>query len=316
MFDERDQLVIFNAAAKDMLGGNLELIGPLEEIKQYRNSPRIADIHLEMPLDRIIQIESMCIADEEHRSLGIVVLLRDVTREREVDRMKSDFISVVSHELRTPLAAMKGAVENILDGITGKLNGTQKDCLLLTNRNIDRLGRMISDLLDISRIEAGRILINKSPVDIPELLHDVMRFFQDIARDKKLNLSVAFDADLPKVEADQDKITQVVTNLVGNAAKFTPGGGTITVRARTEGVCIQVDVVDSGMGIPHQDLEKVFDKFYQVKGSQHMAKGTGLGLPISKGIIEKHGGKIWAESELGKGSTFSFTLPLGNNAVV
>lgn len=311
MFDERDQLVIFNPTAKEMLGQNLDLLGSLEEVKKYRKAPRISDIHLEKPFSRIIHNEAMCIEDEKGRSLGIVVLLRDVTKEREIDQLKSDFVSVVSHELRTPLAAMKGATDNLLDGLTGELNAVQKDCLLITKRNIDRLGRLISDLLDISRIEAGRIQLNKQVLDLDNLINDVLRLFQETAKERELVLTRNLTSGLPRIEADPDKITQVLTNLVGNATKFTPAGGKITVETSCQGDFIRVDIKDSGLGIPHQDLEKIFDKFYQVTrlGSPQTAKGTGLGLPISKGIVEKHGGKMWVESELGKGSKFSFTLP-------
>jgi len=314
MFDEKDELVIVNTAAREMLGESIDLLGPLEEIKKYRKAPRVLDIPLEKPFPRIVHSEAMCIQDQEDRSLGIVILLRDVTREREIDQMKSDFVSVVSHELRTPLAAMKGATDNLLDGLAGELNSVEKECLVITKRNIDRLNRLICDLLDISRIEAGKIQLNKEPVDLASLLKEIARIFQELAKENNLELITSLASGLPKVNADPDKIAQVLTNLVGNAVKFTPGGGQISISASDGGDFIQVDVMDTGLGIPRQDLERVFDKFYQVTlpGSQKKAAGTGLGLPISKGIIEKHGGKIWVESELGKGSKFSFRLPVSS----
>ncbi|MCM8800536.1 MAG: ATP-binding protein [Candidatus Omnitrophica bacterium] len=310
MFDEQDKLVIFNAAAREMIGENLDLLGSLEEIRKVQK--KSFDIHLDKPYPRIINSQAMCIKDDEGKSLGIVILLKDVTREREIDQMKSDFISVVSHELRTPLTALKGAIDNLLDGIAGELNQIQKECLLVSKRNIDRLNRMISELLDISRIEAGKIQINKQPTDITGLINEVLRLFQDMAEASGIILGAEIASDLPKINLDPDKITQVLTNLVGNAVKFTPAGGRITVRAGVLKDFIQVDVIDTGLGIPHQDLEKIFDKFYQVSrlGGSRTPKGTGLGLPICKGIVERHGGRIWVESELGKGSKFSFTLPI------
>lgn len=312
MFDEKDKLVIFNSAAKEMTDGNLDLIGSLEEIKKERKKFRISDIPLEKPFPRIIRSEAMCIENEEGKSLGIVVLLRDVTKELEIEQMKDEFVSLVSHELRTPLAAMKGATDNLLDGITGELNALQKESLLVAKRNIDRLGRLISDLLDISRIEAGRIQIEKHPVDIVSLVNDVLRLFQETAKERELKLTASFSSGLPAVNADPDKITQVVTNLIGNAAKFTPPGGQINVGVSRCADSIQIEVIDTGPGIGRQDLDKLFTKFYQVSrpGTKEKTKGTGLGLAISKGIVEKHGGKIWVESELGKGSKFSFTLPI------
>jgi signal transduction histidine kinase len=206
---------------------------------------------------------------------------------------------------------MKGATDNLLDGIAGQLSAVQIDCLCITKRHIDRLSRLISDLLDISRIEAGRIQLNKQKADITPIINEVLSLLQEPAKEKNLILTTS-SSGLPHVEVDPDKITQVITNLVGNAIKFTPSGGQITVAASQYEDHLQIDVIDTGLGIPHQDLDKIFDKFYQVTraDSSQKIKGTGLGLPICKGIIEKHGGKIWVESELGKGSKFSFTLPL------
>ncbi len=311
VFDEKGQLVVFNAPAQEMLNKDLSLIGNPEEIKKFRKSPRVLDILLEEPRLRVIHSEAMCIEDNEGKSLGIAVLLRDVTREREVEKMKTDFVSIVSHELRTPLSAIKGAVDNLLDGIGGELGDVQQKCLTISKRNIDRLSRLISDLLDISRIEAGKIQVIKQPADISVIIKDVLFFFKEIAEGKKILLEAEIDENIPVLSFDSDKITQVITNLVGNAVKFTPAGGKITVKVFLSGDYLQLDVIDTGMGISRQDLEKVFDKFYQVvrPETKGMYKGTGLGLPITKGIVEKHNGKIWAESELGKGSKFSFTLP-------
>lgn len=313
MFDERDNLVIQNTACREMLGDNFSLVGPLDRIKAGKSAPFSRDIQIEGPFPRIIHSQAKCIEDDMGRFLGIVILLRDVSREREIERMKSDFVSVVSHELRTPLVAMKGAVDNLLDGIGGgELNPVQKDCLLLSKRNIDRLNRLISDLLDVSRIEAGKIQFNKQPQDITRLINDTLGLFQAGAKEKNIRLYFLPQGNLPLINIDPDKISQVFTNLVGNAMKFTPAAGEIRVEAYCQGDFLRVDVIDTGLGIPQQDIEKVFDKFYQVNraGNPATAKGTGLGLPISKGIVEKHGGKIWAESQLGKGSKFSFTLPL------
>jgi signal transduction histidine kinase len=312
VFDEKDQLVVFNAPAQEMLGKDLQLLGDLEEIKKFRKTPKVIDISFGGGEPKVIHSEGMCIEDNDDKSLGTVILLRDVTREREVDKMKTDFVSIVSHELRTPLAAIKGAVDNLLDGIGGDLGKIQQECLMISKRNIDRLSRLINDLLDISRIEAGKIQINKQSVEISSIIKDILFFFKEIVEQKGVLLEAYIDENLPKVSMDPDKITQVITNLVGNAFKFTPRGGKINVRVFLSGDFLQVEVIDSGSGIGRQDLEKVFEKFYQVSRpeSAGVYKGTGLGLPISKGIVEKHGGKIWVESELGKGSKFSFTLPL------
>lgn len=312
MFDEKDELVIANSAFKEMTGGDLGLLGELDEIKKRRKQPRVMDIRLEKPYPRIINSESACVEDEDGRYLGIVVLLRDVSKEREIEQMKSDFVSLVSHELRTPLVAIKGAADNLLDGLGGELNDVQKDCLLLSKRNIDRLNRLISDLLDISRIESGKIQLNKQPVDTTSIIKDVLSLFEAGAKEKGVTLELSLSEGLPLVVADPDKINQVLTNLVGNAMKFTPARGKIVVRAFGAENSLRVEVEDSGVGIPKQDLERIFDKFYQVERNKSFTsiKGTGLGLPISKGIVERHGGRIWAESEPGQGSKFIFILPV------
>jgi signal transduction histidine kinase len=328
MFDEQGRLVILNASAREMLGFSQKdpeveavlnffqklglLVCPFGQAKQPDTAAWVKELYLELPYPHIVYFEAINILDEVKRPLGMVIVMRDVTKEREIDHMKNDFISMVSHELRTPLMAMKGAADNLIDGIMGELKPSQKESLGIVERNIDRLGRLISDLLDISRIEAGKIQLNKQPVDLMFIINDVLRLFQPVAKERSLELTASFAAGLPSVDVDADKVTQVITNLVGNAVKFTPDGGRISVVASRQPDSIRVDIIDTGLGILRQDLEKIFDKFYQVtrRDGQEVPKGTGLGLPISKGIIEKHGGKIWTESELGKGSKFSFTLPL------
>jgi len=327
MFDERDQLVILNATAKDLLGYHqkelntealikffqaLGLLGSLDEIKKSEKFPWVKDISLERPMPHVIHAEASCLWDEAKKPLGMVMVLMDVTKEREIGQMKDEFISLVSHELRTPLAAIKGSTDILLDGIMGELNLRQTDCLAIAKRNIDRLGRLINDLLDFSRIEAGKMQLNKQKVNIANLVRDTIALFEATAKAKDLKLIASLEPDLPEIEVDADKITQVVTNLLGNATKFTPAGGQITVGAARVKDTLQIDVVDTGLGVPHQDLVKIFEKFYQVirMDNSQKTKGTGLGLPICKGIVEKHGGKIWVESELGKGSKFSFSLPI------
>ncbi len=326
MFDEKGKLIIFNSAARYMLDyvkdyadanslinffREIGFINSLEGICHDQKAIWVKELNLEKPYPHIVHVGSSCLKDDQGKQLGLVLVLRDVTKEREVDRMKDDFVSMVSHELRTPLAAIKGATDNLLEGIAGELNQIGKDSLLISKRNIDRLGRLISDLLDISRIEAGKIQLNKQMVDIKVIALDVVALFKTMTAQKNIKLDVKFADNIPEIEIDSDKIIQVITNLLGNAVKFTPKGGNIDLEVILKDNFIQIDVSDSGIGIPQQDLNRVFDKFYQVTraDAKDRPKGTGLGLPISKGIVEKHGGKIWAESEIGKGSKFIFTLP-------
>lgn len=321
MFDEESNPVVCNASAREMLG----YAGPLDaqSLKGYLGSigmgglfeageepAQARELRMESPFPRVVRAEALRIRDNG-KPLGLVMVFRDVTRERELDQLKNDFVSLVSHELCTPLVAIKGATDNMLSGSAGEMTPLQKEYLALTRRNIERLHRLITDLLDISRIEAGVMRVNMQETDLLALINDTARLFREAAAQKGVALSVAANAPLPLLRADPDRIIQVVSNLIGNALKFTPSGGSVSIAAFRQDESVRVDVSDTGAGIPPQDLEKVFDKFYQVERPQGQGrpKGTGLGLTICKGIIEKHGGRIWVVSELGKGSTFSFTLP-------
>lgn len=228
---------------------------------------------------------------------------------RHLDQLKSEFVSTVSHELRTPLSIVKEGVNLIIDEIPGKIQEKQKKILTIAQENIKRLERIITDLLDISRIEAGRIVLRKESVDIVSLIQHFASAFRHRIASKGLELKL----DLPKGEvdiyADRDKIIQVFTNLLYNSIKFTDRGY-IKVSVEDKEYEVECSVVDTGRGISKEDLFLVFDKFQQfgrIPGSGE--KGTGLGLSITKGIVELHRGNIWVESELGKGAKFIFTLP-------
>ena len=231
---------------------------------------------------------------------------------KEMDRLKSSFVSIASHELRTPMTSIKGYVENMLEGLTGALTDKQSHYLSRIKFNVERLTRMISDLLDLSRIEAGRVELKLGPVPITELVTDVAESLQSIAREKSLVVEVLHTSSIPTLQADRDRLTQILTNLIGNAIKFTPCGGKIQVKtqATDEGV-LQISVADTGCGISPEELPKVFDKFYRAEGTPTDAPGAGLGLAIVKSIVELHGGRLWAESTPGTGSCFFFTIPLG-----
>jgi PAS domain S-box-containing protein len=249
---------------------------------------------------------------------GFLHLARDITdkkrheqRLKDLDRMKSEFVSSVSHELRTPLTAIKGSVDNMLDGLTGSLNDKQTRYLTRIKSNTDRLSRLINDLLDLSTIEAGKIALKPSHLQLGALARDIAETLKPVAAEKLITLEVSPADGGATAWADRDKVTQVFMNLIGNALKFTPSQGKVTVAIGRNGDhWIKVSVADSGPGIPFNEAQKIFDKFYQgAKVGQHKIRGTGLGLSISKSLVEMHGGKIWVESEVGRGSTFSFTLP-------
>jgi len=227
-----------------------------------------------------------------------------------MSQLKSDLVSMVSHELRTPLATIKEFTAILTDQIAGPITPTQQEYLGIVKANIDRLSRIIDDLLDMAKIEAGRVLLNKGLVEVKSFLPHVLQSIQPLADSKKVALDLVLPDPVPSVFADADKITQVVVNLLSNAIKFTPEGGRVTVRVTEQANEVEFSVTDTGVGISEDDLPKLFEQFAQLrKGSGPRAKGTGLGLAISKRLVELHGGRIWATSAQGQGSTFCFTLP-------
>lgn len=238
---------------------------------------------------------------------------------KRIDQVKSEFVSIASHELRTPLASIKNAIQLILKGKTGEINEAQNKFLTMADRNINRLTNILNSLLDLSRIESGRINMKFQNVQLKDLIELTATSMQPQADEKSINIKLDIPQSLPDVYGDPEKIEQILVNLIGNAIKFTPNGGSIQVSARPfykegdsdHGGMVSISVKDTGPGIPKEHLEAIFEKFHQVEDSIHRATGgTGLGLAITKGLVEAHYGKIWVESELGKGSIFTFTLPI------
>jgi PAS domain S-box-containing protein len=244
---------------------------------------------------------------------GVVTVLRDVTSQKELERMKSSFLSVVSHELRTPLHSIKGFVDIILMGKTGPISETQADFLKTVREQTTHLQNLINDLLEFSRLESGQVKLRLTAVSLAEVAVIVLDKLKPLADQGQVRLVNRIVADIPTIEADRLRMEQVLTNLVDNAIKFTPASGVVTISATDLGPEIQVAVTDSGIGIPAGELERIFDRFYQVdSGSTRPYRGTGLGLTICKHIVEHHQGRIWAESPAAgqdKGSTFYFVLP-------
>ena len=250
--------------------------------------------------------------DENGQTLGTVYLFDDITREKEIDQMKSDFISLVSHELRTPLTSIIGFVSFILDGKAGAINDRQRNSLARVQRQSKRLAALINDLLDISRIESGRIQMEQEPISLLEIVTQRIEEIRPQADEKSIRLDLTAPESVPTIFGDEARMGQVFTNLIGNAIKFTPNNGEVSIRVRVDGSLLHVEVIDTGPGIPAEERQKVFDKFYQLSDiSTRQQGGSGLGLSITKSIVEAHGGKLWIDDgNQGKGSNFQFVLPL------
>jgi signal transduction histidine kinase len=233
-------------------------------------------------------------------------------RLRDLDRLKSGFLSNVSHELRTPLTAIGGIAENLLDGMAGALNEKQARYITGIKDSGDRLARLIDDLLDLSAIEANKIKLTPSSFSLDHLVCEVAEMLKSVAEAQSVALEVPARNGRLMARADCDRITQVLTNLVINALKFTPPGGQValTLVPSIEGKWLQVSVTDNGPGIPAAEVERIFDEFYQInQPNREKTKGVGLGLAICKRLVEMHGGTIWVDSALGQGSSFHFTVP-------
>ena len=345
IFDKNRILRFVNPAAEALLGWkSREFIGEMSRFPVVAGETKELDI---IRRDGETATVEMCVVEIEWEGENVnLASLRDITKHkqaeeaiRETDRMKSEFISVVGHELRTPLTSMRNAVDIVLGETAGAINENQRRFLSMAERNIDRLTNIINELLDISKIESGKIRIESKPLDLCAPLDMAIDSLTSRTKEKSISMHKEIPSDLPQAYGDSDKLEQIFINLLDNAIKFTPEGGDICVTAKLvhseklvvgtgektkevwseelgvwgselDSNFIEISVADNGIGIPADELEKIFDRFYQAEKSiTKEIKGTGLGLAISKGLIEGHGGQIRAESEVGKGTKFTFTLP-------
>ncbi|MHC4081434.1 MAG: sensor histidine kinase [Planctomycetota bacterium] len=261
---------------------------------------------------RVFDVTLACVENHKHEVAGMVTILHDLTRVREISQMKSDFVSKASHELRTPLSSIRAYVEMLVDGEADNDEARQEFYRIIQNET-DRLGRLIDNMLNISRIEAGIVQIERENVDIKALITRAVDSLEPQAREKQISLIQKLaEVDL-SVEGDADMLYQVVLNLLSNAVKYTPDGGRVTVAADSDNLtrCVLLSVSDTGLGIPPDALPRLFDKFYRVENYKRVAKGTGLGLSLCKHIVETlHHGQVGVESELGMGSKFWVTIPM------
>jgi two-component system phosphate regulon sensor histidine kinase PhoR len=236
-------------------------------------------------------------------------VLTDITHEKAIQKRNAEFVSSVSHEMKTPLASVRAYVELLADG-DAEDEQTREEFLGVIHGQTERLQRLIDNLLNLSRIEAGVVNVNKAPRSLNELLEEASNVLQPAATHKNIQLVTELSPLYLGVLADRDTLLQAAINLVSNALKYTPDGGRVTIRSRLDGDNVVFEVQDTGVGLSPEDRLKVFEKFYRVKKDQQMASGTGLGLPLVKHIVEDvHAGKIEVESELGQGSTFRIILP-------
>jgi PAS domain S-box-containing protein len=321
----RNTVRLINPAACRMLGlndggytgqGLQDVIGEKAILELFQETSRTnKEMTREIALDNdrhIYQAETSMMGDESGDAHSIVAIFNDITEIRQVERMKTAFVSTVSHELRTPLTSIKGFTATLIDDTEGIYDDeTRMEFYDIINTECDRLTRLITDLLNISRIESGRgIDIILSDVSLADIAAQVTKSQQTYTDRHKVFSTIP--ADFPTIAADADKVTQMLDNLVGNAVKYSPDGGEVVIAAEDEGPTIRIDVSDQGLGIPEHHRDKIFQRFHMVDDDvDHKAvKGTGIGLYLVKHLAQAHSGDVWlSRSEVGKGSTFSVRMP-------
>ena len=329
VFDPDHRVAFVNPAAERMLGKEAAaLLGQetdpwtllgLEPAPEAvcDSGPQLRELRIEEPEHRIMDVRVDPVYDEHGICGGAVVSLHDVTAEREAMQMKNEFVSTVSHELRTPLTSIKGYIDLILEGEAGEINEIQREFLSIVKENSDRLVELINDMLDISRIESGRIVLKIQPLDVAERIEGAVNTFRAVADQQGRSITVDVPDDLPRVAGDPDRVGQVLINFLSNAIKYSPAGGDVDVAASADDGFVRIGITDHGIGIAEEDQARLFTKFYRVDSTlTREIGGTGLGLSICKSIIELLGGQVGAESAAGEGSTFWFTLPLASPALV
>jgi PAS domain S-box-containing protein len=261
--------------------------------------------------DLILEVSTVPIMREKEKT-GTLIILHDITREKIVERLKTEFVSLSAHQLRTPLSAIKWSLKMLLDGDLGEITKEQKDLIQKTYEANEKMIDLINDLLDVTRIEEGRYLYKTELAEIEKVIESVVDSLKEFAKRKEIELKFEKPEEkLPKIKLDKEKIGLAIQNLIENAITYTLPGGRVTVSLKRVKKEVEISVSDTGIGIPKDQQKRVFSKFFRGSNAMRMeTRGTGLGLYITKNIIEAHGGEIWFESEEGKGTTFHFTLPI------
>jgi signal transduction histidine kinase len=299
--DAERRVMLVNPAARGLL--SLPARGEEQALEMFTDELLPAS-------ERVIRSYSAPVRDDAGQVLGSVTVLRDATRDQELDRLKSEFLTVVSHELQTPLTAIKGALELVLDDDTGQLTRVQRRFLETIERNSTRLIGLVGDLLDLSRLEAGRVELEPQPLDTPSLVRGALAAVSNLFEARGTQLHVDVAESVPPILGDRRRVEQILTNLLANAAKYTPGGGVVEVAASSVNGHVSLSVADNGPGVPESERDIVFDKFYRGRDAQQRGEaGSGLGLAIVKSLVDLHGGSVRVEEAAPRGARFVVELP-------
>jgi len=324
----KGELVLYNPAASRMLAiaDNSAPGKPIRELIRHKEivemiekhissiNSSLSSIYKEVSVNKntVLRVHIAPVRGELGELLGFVSVLQDISQLRAMDQMKSDFVAMVCHQLRSPLSTVIQQIGAILTGVVEKEK--EKEMLIKVKERIRDLISLINNLLDISKIEAGLAIQHKELLRLDEILKETIEFLKPQAEEKKIEMEVFIESNLPSIDGDRECIKEVFLNLIGNAINYTPQDGKIKVDAIKEGECLKVNVADTGIGIPKEDIPRIFDKFYRVRTDKtQKIRGSGLGLSIVKGIIEAHLGSIHVESKPDKGTTFTLFLPASIN---
>lgn len=322
VLDENNKVILINFQGKQLLSVKEKVEG--KRLKELAASHSFAgltillaakktqlfreELPLKSPTERVLEITTVSLAPRKEQ----VIILHDVTREKLIEKMKTEFVSLAAHQLRTPLSAIKWTLKMFLEGDLGKITKEQENFLKKTYFSNERMIRLVNDLLDVAKIEDGKYFYKPVLVDLKAIVQFIVNFYKDEV--KRKNIIFEFNKPktrLPLIMIDPEKIKLAIQNVIDNAIRYTKDGGRIEVNLKVVGEQIEFLVKDTGVGIPAKQQNRVFNKFFRSSNAVRVyTEGSGLGLFITKNIIEAHGGKIWFESVEGKGSTFYFTLPL------
>lgn len=330
--DAQRRVALANPAFLRMIGhqGESAIGRPVTDLIRNETLLQVVDKALSMPAEvlgevteefgegafadtenAVLAVRCVPFRDRLHRNLGTVTVIHDITALKKMEQMKSDFVSMVAHEIKSPMNSVLALVKVIQDGLAGDLTEKQKDILGRVSEKIKGLADLAAELLDLARIESGLITMEKERLHLGPLLREQVAFYEEKARTKQISLTEDPFPELPPVLANKRSIEEVISNLITNAIRYTPEGGSITVSASPQKDYVRFSVRDTGYGIGSEELDRIFERFYRVKNDQtRFITGTGLGLAIVKSIVDAHNGLIKVESEIGRGSTFHVDLPV------
>jgi len=324
--DKNKRVILMNPEAKSVLNlTELQFLGKtINEIVGVPNIVALYDVldhkiewsgkryelMLQNPLKKIFQVFIAPVTARDKEIIGLTIILHDITREKEIETLKTEFVSMAAHQLRTPLTGTKWAFRTIMDNPSNKISNSDRDLLERGFQNNENMIELVNNLLNIARIEEGRFIYDMSEVYIDDMAQKQLDRLKTVIEKKNLKVTINKPRELPEIQADKEKINLVIQNLIENAIKYSPIGATITITVTSTEHDVKFAIQDTGFGVPENQRGEIFNKFVRGTNVLQMGiEGTGLGLFLARQIIEKHGGKLWLMDEIRQGSTFIFTLP-------